>query len=385
MGKWFDLFKTGTHKDTTGIEHKISAADLQTIEKRFSELNDDSPLVVGHPETNSPAYGWLKKVKVFGNKLMGMAEDVVPEFADAVNKRMYKKISLSLRPDFSIRHVGFLGAAPPAVKGLIPVPVGCFAEGPGDFTIEFSEEELNFSDGWFVESRIRTLGGIIQRIRDWIIQKDGVEEADKVVDQWAVDQLKEYPPPDKEGAVAPPGGFSEAQTTPERGKEDTTMEVKKPETPVIEKPGEFAERVATLETQNRTLLEENKTLKKSAAEKAEASFVEKLGGKLLPKFKQGIIDLLVNLEAGGLEINFSETEKKPAVQLMRDFLEELPVQVPLKEVGAGADGKDGSSGEFADVETDPERLELHNKAKALSVKEKIPYADAVRRLTNGGK
>lgn len=388
MGKWFDLFKTGTHKDTTGVEHKITGAELQAIEKKFSELNDDSPLVVGHPETNSPAYGWLKKVKVFGDKLMGMAEDVIPEFAEAVNKRMFKKISLSLRPDFSIRHVGFLGAAPPAVKGLIPVPVGCFAEGPGDFTIEFSEEELNFSDDWS-QYKIRSIGNVVQRLRDFIVEKFGIEAADKVADQWTIDNLKEDPPPpDKEIAEAIPGGFTE-HTTPGRGKEDKPMEVKKTETPAAAPTGEFAERVATLETQNATLLEENKTLKRKGLEDKARDFVEKAAqaGRVPAKFVRGLIELVVDLQQQNQEINFSETEKKPAGTLLMEFIESAPVQVPTKEVGTPAvDETQGeTSAEFSESNTKPERLELHKKAKALQRKEKISFSEALEKVTKGGK
>jgi len=217
MSNWFDLFKTGLHADTRGVKHNITDAHLELMEKKFSEMNDDAALCIGHPETNSPAYGWLKRVKKFGNKLKGMAEDVVPEFADAVNKRYFKKISISLRPDWSIRHVGFLGAMPAAVKGLLSVPVGCFAEEPGDFTIEFSEDELSFADGGFVQGKIRTLGFIMQKLRDLIIEKFGAETADKTLQQYDIDFLKEVPPLDS----VPVGGgiksFNEPIITPEKG------------------------------------------------------------------------------------------------------------------------------------------------------------------------
>ncbi len=385
MGNWFDVFKTGTHTDTTGKTHVVTPEHLKLIERKFNESNEDAPLVVGHPKTNDPAYGWAKRFRVIGEKLQVLAGEVVPEFAESVRKRMFKKISLSLRPDWSVRHIGFLGAVPPAVKGLIPVPAGCFAEEPGDFTIEFAEGELNFSDSWFALSRIRTIGRMMQSMRDYILGKDGLETADKVVSQYDIDFIKEEPPPDKEAAEAAPGGFHEAQTTPVRGKEDTTMEVKKTETPAIEKPGEFAERVATLETQNASLLEENKTLKRKGIVDSVTNFVEGLGGKLLPKFKRGVIDLLVDLQEHGQEINFSETEKKPSGAFMMEFLEALPAQVPTKPVGGPAGGPAGEDdSDFAEVETDPERMDLHKKAKALAAKENIPYAEAVRRAMKGG-
>jgi len=385
MSKWFDIFKTGVHTDSKGNKHIITQSDLQTVENKFAAMKDDVALCVGHPKTNSPAYGWLKKVKVFGDKLRGMAEDVVPEFADAVNKRMFKKISISLKPDLRLNHVGFLGATLPAVKGLENVPVGCFAEEPGDFTIEFSEDELNFSDGGFTHGKIRTLGYIMQKLRDLIIEKYGPEAADKTVNQYDIDFLKEDPPEDPGQNESAIQSFNEP-ITPERGKEDKSMKEKdKPETSGAEKTEDFAEKVTTLTSENDRLRQENETLKKGKIEGEVKNFVESLTGKLLPKFKQGITEILVDLKGSGLEINFSETVKKPAFETMQDFLESVPVQIPTKEVGAPGTGEvDGSSEDFAEVETDPDRLELHKKAKAISDKEKIPYADAVRRVMKGG-
>jgi hypothetical protein len=388
MSKWFEILKPGTFKDTAGRDHTFTLNRLKEIERKFNEQTNEAPLVVGHPEMNSPAFGWAQKLKLVGDRLKALPHQIVPEFAEAVNKGIYKYVSVSLRPDDSLRHIGFLGGMPPAVKGLAPV---MFAEEP-EITIDFANGELDLADA-FANNKIRALGGIIQRIRDWLIQKDGVEAADKIIGQWEVDWLKEDPPPDKDAAVSAPGGFSEAQTTPVRGKEDTTMEVKKTETPaaagvmIQAAPiGEFAERVATLETQNAKLLEDNKKLQREKIESSVRNFVEGLAGKILPKHKRAVTEILMSLQEGGLEINFSEgPEKKPAAQLMRDFLEELPAQIPIKPSADGATGKNETSGEFSEVETDPERLDLHNRAKALEAKEKIPYAEAVSRLMKGGK
>ena len=63
-----------------------------------------------------------------------------------------------------------------------------------------------------------------------------------------------------------------------------------------------------------------------------------------------------------------------------EFIESVPAQVPTKEVGGPAGDAKKESSDFAELETDPERLDLHNRAKALASKENISYADAVRRL-----
>ena len=213
MSKWFEILKPGTFKDTAGREHTFDLSRLKEIERKFNEQTNEAPLVVGHPEVNAPAYGWAQKLKLVGDRLKALPHQIVPEFAEAVNRGMYKYVSVSLRPDDSLRHIGFLGGMPPAVKGLAPV---MFAEDPGAITIDFANGELDLADSWFVESRIRTIGDIIQRIRDWIIQKDGIEAADKIISQWDADHVKQDPPPEQDAAASAPGGFSEVQTTPVR-------------------------------------------------------------------------------------------------------------------------------------------------------------------------
>ncbi|MDG6304415.1 peptidase, partial [Glaesserella parasuis] len=71
-----------------------------------------------------------------------------------------------------LRHVGFLGAIPPAVKGLRN-PV--FAEG--------EEGVVDFSD-W-------TEATLWRRLRDWIIGKHGQEEADKALPDYLVSSIQE--------------------------------------------------------------------------------------------------------------------------------------------------------------------------------------------------
>jgi hypothetical protein len=382
MSKWIEILKPGTFKDTAGREHVFTMDRLRGIERKFNEQTNEAPLVVGHPEMNSPAFGWAKKLKIVDDRLKALPHQVVPEFADAVNRGIYKYVSVSLRPDDSLRHIGFLGGMPPAVKGLAPV---MFSEDPGAITIDFTDGDLNLSESTFVVRRLQGVGWVLQRLRDMLIEKYDLETANKTIGQYDIDMLKEEPRPDPEEEVtSAPAAFSES-IAPDRGKEDKSMakENEKPATPGAEKPAEFAE----LQSENAALRQENEALKRGQVEGEVRNFVDKAkaDGKLLPKFARGITEILVSLKtAGGPEINFSETEKKPAAELLMNFVESLASQLPLKEVAGNSGVQDESRSDFADVPTDPERLELHNKANALKEKEKIPYADAVRRVMKGG-
>ena len=119
MNDYFEIFRTGLHTDSNGKQKDWSEEDLNAIAARYNEQKDhEAPLVIGHPETNHPAYGWVEKLKVEGGKLLAKAAQIVPEFAKAIKTGLFKKRSISLYPDLLLRHVGFLGAVPPAVKGL---------------------------------------------------------------------------------------------------------------------------------------------------------------------------------------------------------------------------------------------------------------------------
>ncbi len=119
MNEYFEIFRTGLHTDSKGQQKDWTEEDLNRIAAKYNEQKEhEAPLVIGHPEINHPAYGWVENLKVEGGKLLAKAAQIVPEFAEAIKTGLFKKRSISLYPDLLLRHVGFLGAVPPAVKGL---------------------------------------------------------------------------------------------------------------------------------------------------------------------------------------------------------------------------------------------------------------------------
>ena len=116
--KWCEIFRTGTHTANNGQTISVTEQDLDEIIKNFSEKNPDVPLVIGHPKINAPAYGWVDKLKREGNKLFASFKEVSNEFSQWVNKGLYKNRSISLAEGNVLKHIGWLGAEPPAIKGL---------------------------------------------------------------------------------------------------------------------------------------------------------------------------------------------------------------------------------------------------------------------------
>lgn len=129
---WVEVFKIGTHTDSKGITRTWSKQDLDAIVSNYNENNEEAPVVIGHPTVDAPAFGWVEKIKRENDRLLVKFKKIIPEFVRWVDDGLYRKISVAINPDNSLRHVGFLGATPPAVKGL----QHSFGNGESYFTYE---------------------------------------------------------------------------------------------------------------------------------------------------------------------------------------------------------------------------------------------------------
>lgn len=141
MALWFDVFRTGTHTDSAGTEREWTTEDLDTMVAAYNASSQEAPLVLGHPGTDDPAFGWITKLERAGDILRAKAERIAPELIDWVRQGYYKNVSIALYPNLLLKHIGLLGAVPPAVKGLTPPQ---FAENP-EGIVTFSTEPFKGS------------------------------------------------------------------------------------------------------------------------------------------------------------------------------------------------------------------------------------------------
>lgn len=145
-----EIFRTGTHTSVEGTTVHFGIADLQAAVDAYDFASDPAPIVVGHPKMDAPAYGWAERLELDGETVVAIPRDVEPSFAEAVNAGRYKKVSASWYPSdhpsnpkpgsLYLRHIGFLGAHPPAVKGLAPVSFS-EAQQAGCITVENPNQE----------------------------------------------------------------------------------------------------------------------------------------------------------------------------------------------------------------------------------------------------
>ncbi|WP_296699803.1 hypothetical protein [Thiocapsa sp. UBA6158] len=145
------IFRAGTYQAMAGQSITLTPADLAATAAAYDPARHEAPLVVGHPVGNGPAWGWVSGLSADGADLSATPRDVAAEFAEAVRARRYAKVSASFWPPthpanpapgvWSLRHVGFLGAAVPAVLGLAPVSLADDAEG----LVTIEADPLDFS------------------------------------------------------------------------------------------------------------------------------------------------------------------------------------------------------------------------------------------------
>jgi len=118
---WIEIFKAGDY--TKQGKRKITPEELLTVVRNYDSSQHEAPICVGHPADDAPAFGWIEKIALRGDTLLAKEKQVNPGFADARRAGAYKKRSAAFYQDANgnpvgLRHVGYLGAQPPAVKGL---------------------------------------------------------------------------------------------------------------------------------------------------------------------------------------------------------------------------------------------------------------------------
>ncbi|PNO44173.1 hypothetical protein MC52_017245 [Klebsiella michiganensis] len=175
----FEIMYPGSFTASDGRKISFSARDLNEMAETYSPSRQVAPLTIGHPADNKPDLGPVLSVFVYKERL-----HVTADFSDtlfsSIQKGLYKNRSASFYlPDspgnptpgkMYLRHVGFLGAAAPAVKGLSPLNFACVnPSAPVDFASEAMP--VNFFDMNTCDTRqtfsVRAPDGAVKRAFLW--------------------------------------------------------------------------------------------------------------------------------------------------------------------------------------------------------------------------
>ncbi|MBT0665758.1 hypothetical protein KI809_15720 [Geobacter pelophilus] len=376
MGSWIEGFKPGKHIDTAGIAHTFTETDCRELAEGYSPDLHEAPIVAGHPKHDDPAMGWVGAVR-FNEQTKRVEyteDDVAPEFAEMLSRKLFKKRSLALysRDDprnptpgkLYLRHVGYLGAMPPAIKGLKDRPAFKEAEGAGCITFEFGD----WND--------RLIARLFRSLKNFLTGEFGQEKADKVLDEWDLQSLTEE-------AVRPETDESLLQSSYHEQKEsDMTKEevqavVKESLAGVTQQLQQFAETLKPIGEQIKTLSEQNTALARQFAEGEDAqtrreftAFCESLPTRIIPGEIPTLVDQMMNLRKAPA-VQFGEGEQKKDISAVEDFQLKLKSRAETIQFGefagkgrAGGGNFNAGSGEFSDVAVDEDRLALHNEVLA---------------------
>ena len=363
----YEIFRAGKRKDAHGVDVNITVQDLQAAAQAYNANFHEAPLVIGHPTTNAPAFGWVEKLSVNGDVLTADFKQVDDNLVDLVRQGRYKKVSASFYPpthpsnpvqgSWYLRHVGFLGAAAPAVKGLSAIN---FTDDEAD-VVEFSED---------VSYTQHTMARFLRRLREWIVSKHGIDEADSVVPEWQIQDLDHAAQQPSETPI-----FNEAKETPMATDQELATE---------KAAREKAEQAAAqAQAELAKLQAEQEQALRDADHNKNVDFAEGLvkAGSLKPADKNLIVQVLDFAEhPEHTTVDFGEGQS--LADALKAFLKNGATILPVGEhATANRVSKISASGSLHDFAefAEPEAQSHHERIVALMQKENISYEDAARR------
>jgi len=321
-----EIFRPGRHVAMSGQVIEFSAADVAAIAAAYDPAVHEAPHVVGHPRTDGPAYGWVAGlgVNAAGRLCVTASSQVEPAFAELVTAGRFKKRSASFYPPdhpanpapggWYLKHVGWLGATPPAIKGL--ADVASYAA-PEAGLVEFGDwdDELN--------------AGLWRRMREWFIGQFGADTADKVLPAYEVDALqREAMRPESDATpVSPTTAYAEGAPAV-TATTQAQLDAQKAELDAR------AARLAEAEAAQAAL-------QRSARQAGIAAFCDSMiaQGRLLPAERARIASFMESMPDAVRVIEFADGApdtpiEKPAVEVLQDFIRALPPRVEFGEVAA---------------------------------------------------
>lgn len=358
--KRIHIFKTGTHTDSAGKTLTFSESDLAAAIKAYDPALHQAPIVVGHPKTDAPAYGWVQALTGDSGNLFATPEQVNTEFSEQVAAGSYKKVSASFYPPNSpanpakgayyLRHVGFLGAEPPAIKGLQPIEFNETCDAI-TLTVDFTEKTSAF-DAFVSAMRALFFG-----------ESDTTD----------ITTYDHTPDNQKDDAMSNP-----APTTP-------PAVPNPPPADTTDKDATIAALQAQLDAKDKA----ESTAKIAAAQKENADFSETLvnDGKVAPSDKPIITAMLdaLDRDSSHSPVEFGEGDKSlPLKEAVKAKLSDTNANTFSHLFSESAAKPQTTTAAFdapSGTAVDADRLALHQQALTYSEAHKVDYSAALMAIS----
>jgi len=408
-----ELFRSGNQTDSSGHSREWTEKDLDTMVKKFEELKTDVPATIGHPESDTaPAFAWFKKFYRKGDTLVGEMSDWTKEFGEMLKNKMFKHRSIALRPDLSLRHVAFLGAAMPAVKGLADF---AFKENDEFVTFDFTEAEPSdspllgeikslFSEmkAWFGSKKAEFKEGAMVpqsiilskdrfssegQVRDWIKENNFKVESNPGIDETDTSYRVRQRDPGQfvEGSFRtkevsngisivmgklknPSGDMSELTNMEEQIMTNEELTAK-----VADLEAKFSEAEKAIQAKKDAKEKAEKEFSDYKAEQKKAEFAAFVDeqvkeGKILPANKEATIKMMFSLD-GQESLDFAEGEntvKKTPLDIFRETIINGQKKIEFGEKFTNGQGPAGA-GEQLSVE-----------ARKISTEKGVSFSEGFR-------
>jgi hypothetical protein len=359
MDSVIEIFRTGRHTAIDGRALSFGERDLDTIATGYDPSVHEAPAVIGHPELDAPAYGWVKSVARKGDRLTASFGELDPQFADQLKAGRYKKISAAFyEPDapsnpapgqWYLRHVGFLGAQPPSVKGLRQA--------------QFAEDEgyVAFAQGNGVT---RFLPASVVNL----IRRTVREEISGVIEP-----------------TTPAAAFSEEEDMTVQTAAQREADLVSREQALKTKETELTARETGVKTKEAAFSESEKARLKTA----DTAFLAELekNGQSLPAWRPTLMAFMERMH-GGAGIAFGEGDDKaemPMVEAFHELLGRLPKAVEFAEIARAPADRAQLKGVAPMIippgmKVDAEELALRDRIVAYAEENKIDFAEAAIRI-----
>jgi len=416
------------------------------------ENSHEAPAILGHdadssnkPNDGAPAFGWLEKLYSNANGLYGDF-DITEAFADWIKNKLYKKLSISFYPKESpmspaagkayMRHVAFLGAEPPVVKGLEPymlseklnlTEVSMYQDQDQDqnlaesetLTTEKAEEMLRalLADGEKgYKDTIVSFDPVPTEANDFLI-KDGMDITGKFLNEQGIPfsfnivktedgYTREFAPSDAQEAEAVQADQSglntkvsemaeelidELEAEPEVESEELEQ-LEDTETSLTEAEAEAEATELDMLKQEmaemRTMLAEEKAKSQKAKDTYLAEQLKQYAeglyqsGRVLPAMAESteLSEFMFKLaKQDEMLISLNESnQQNSAIDWFKGFLNKLPVAIELNEVANTAPSTNKPMANLpGNIAHDDTQAQLHGKVISLCEQKGLNYKDPV--------
>lgn len=209
-----EFLRVGVHTAMNGSSHNFTSDIAQEIVDTYNPDNFKAPLIISHRTgdysdrsivESELAFGTPKFLKKVGDRVKAVFEKISPKFVEWVRNNEILGISPSFYPPdhpsnptpgkWSLRHIAGLGKSPPAIKGLASLSLSEFLNSPVG-AIDLGEFEYSTDTSGAITLDFMAGEGyeIFGRLRDYLIEKEGVEVADRIIPSYYLQVISEPQP-----------------------------------------------------------------------------------------------------------------------------------------------------------------------------------------------